>query len=170
MPKKAVTTMSLEECRRAATTADSWNDLRSKLKGKGCPAATMSQAWSEIKSNKTKPASQRSASKQIVIVLVGPEGGTRGSALKMPGAAKRAPKKVRITISPRSSGRGAPRAPIQKRRGCVQQTTAKYTSRKSPAFPANECCNDVKQGQNEHADRLYRSVADKNGVCKWMLQ
>lgn len=51
---------------------------------------------------------------------------------------------------------------------CVRQTTKKYTTRDSPAFPANECCGVVMRGQNAGRLSLYRSEPDKNGVCRWI--
>ncbi len=49
---------------------------------------------------------------------------------------------------------------------CVMKKTAKYTSEKrpSPAFEANKCCDEYRWGNDTY---LYRSVADKKGVCKW---
>ena len=49
---------------------------------------------------------------------------------------------------------------------CVMKKTAKYTSEKrvSPAFEANNCCGEYRWGNDMF---LYRSNADKNGVCKW---
>ena len=41
---------------------------------------------------------------------------------------------------------------------------AKYRNRPSPPFPANSCCNQVMPGNN---GLMYKSVPDKNGVCKW---
>jgi hypothetical protein len=49
---------------------------------------------------------------------------------------------------------------------CDSQKTKKYTTRPSPAFPANECCGEVKVGND---GRMYISVANKNGVCSWKL-
>ena len=49
---------------------------------------------------------------------------------------------------------------------CVKQTTKKYTSpkRKSPPYPANECCGEIYEGNDGNT---YESVADKKGICKW---
>lgn len=49
---------------------------------------------------------------------------------------------------------------------CAQQTTKKYTARKSPAYPANECCGKKLVGND---GRPYESRPDKNGVCRWYL-
>lgn len=38
--------------------------------------------------------------------------------------------------------------PPKKSRGCVEQTTAKYRSRPSPPFPANECCDQIMKGND----------------------
>lgn len=56
------------------------------------------------------------------------------------------------------------RKPQEKKTGCVKQTTAKYAKRKSPPFPANECCGKRKKGND---GTMYVSVPDKNNVCRW---
>ena len=43
----------------------------------------------------------------------------------------------------------------------------KYASRKSPPFPANECCGLRKVGNDGH---LYESVSNSKGVCAWKLK
>ena len=50
--------------------------------------------------------------------------------------------------------------------GCIRQTTKKYVTRKSPPFPANECKNSVKIGND---GQMYRSTPDKNKVYRWKL-
>lgn len=50
---------------------------------------------------------------------------------------------------------------------CEKQTTKHYTERPSPPYPANTCCGSVKKGND---GRMYQSVADKNGVCRWILK
>lgn len=47
---------------------------------------------------------------------------------------------------------------------CVEQTTKKYTSRGSPAYPAQKCPDIVKRGND---GSLYESRPDKNGVYRW---
>tara|TARA_Y100000389_G_scaffold9587_2_gene8910 strand:- start:25 stop:1224 length:1200 start_codon:yes stop_codon:yes gene_type:complete len=49
---------------------------------------------------------------------------------------------------------------------CVKQTTKKYTSpkRKSPPYPANECCGETYEGNDGNT---YESIANKKGVCQW---
>jgi len=49
---------------------------------------------------------------------------------------------------------------------CIIQTQKKYTSRKSPPYPANECCGEVKMGND---GKGYISLGNKNGVCRWVL-
>ena len=49
---------------------------------------------------------------------------------------------------------------------CIRQTTKKYVTRKSPPFPANECKNSVKIGND---GQMYRSTPDKNRVYRWKL-
>jgi len=52
-------------------------------------------------------------------------------------------------------------------RGCVKQTTAKYTNRPSPPYPANECCGRLMEGND---GRVYRSNPNRNGVCAWKIE
>lgn len=49
---------------------------------------------------------------------------------------------------------------------CEEQTTKKYTSRKSPPYPANECKESEKIGND---GKMYKSVGNKNGVHRWIL-
>jgi hypothetical protein len=52
-----------------------------------------------------------------------------------------------------------------KKRGCKSQSQKKYTKRRSPPYPANECCNKVMIGNDGNK---YKSVANVNGVCRWI--
>ena len=47
-------------------------------------------------------------------------------------------------------------------RGCSRQSTSKYMSRKSPPYPANNCCGMTKRGNDGN---MYRSSGSKH--CKW---
>ena len=49
---------------------------------------------------------------------------------------------------------------------CLKQTTKKYTSpkRKSPPYPANECCGKELMGNNK---KMWKSIRNKKGVCQW---
>ncbi len=80
---------------------------------------------------------------------------------KVKSAAKAGKKRVSATKKRSASAK----------KGCVKQTTKKYTTRPSPPYPANECCGmeDVR-GQNKGKGYLYRSSPDANGVCKWKRQ
>ena len=49
---------------------------------------------------------------------------------------------------------------------CTVQTQKKYTSRPGPPYPANECCGEVKMGND---GKGYISLGNKNGVCRWVL-
>lgn len=46
-----------------------------------------------------------------------------------------------------------------------QMSIKKYAKRPSPPFPANECKNTTKKGNN---GKFYKSTADKKGVYKWI--
>jgi len=48
--------------------------------------------------------------------------------------------------------------------GCRKQSTAKYTNRPSPPFPANECHGRVKVG---NSGDLFESVANSRGIYQW---
>jgi len=41
----------------------------------------------------------------------------------------------------------------------------KYTTRKSPPYPANEYCGKRKRGND---GKMYLSKPNKNGVCRWV--
>ena len=51
-------------------------------------------------------------------------------------------------------------------RGCVKQYTKKYMSRKSPAYPANQCRGRTMYGE----DGIYKSTENSNGVYTWKKQ
>ena len=48
--------------------------------------------------------------------------------------------------------------------GCVPSTDKKYASRNGPPYPANKCCGAELLGND---GLMYRSVANKKGVCSW---
>lgn len=78
--------------------------------------------------------------------------------------AKAGVKKAVAKKSPPKTIRGA-RSP-ELLEGCTKSQLKKYMSRKSPPFPANQCCGQVLVGND---GREYISKADKNGVCRWSL-
>ena len=49
---------------------------------------------------------------------------------------------------------------------CVKQTNKKYTSpkRKSPPYPANECCGEIYEGNDGNT---WESIKNKKGICQW---
>ncbi len=51
------------------------------------------------------------------------------------------------------------------KRGCSLQSTKKYRSRKSPPYPANNCCGATKKGNDGNT---YKSVKASNGICRWV--
>lgn len=87
--------------------------------------------------------------------LVGKVIPSKGAKKVKPDAKKRSVKKpaAKKTAKPASASRG-----------CTLQTQKKYTGRPSPPYPANECCWSMKKGNNS---KLFLSVPDKNGVCRW---
>ena len=48
----------------------------------------------------------------------------------------------------------------------TRKVDKKYLTRNSPPYPANEHCGEIKTGNDK---KMYKSVADKNKVCKWKL-
>jgi hypothetical protein len=48
---------------------------------------------------------------------------------------------------------------------CIKITTAKYTFRNSPPYPANKCKSMKKKGSD---GKFYLSQPDKNGIYKWI--
>ncbi len=55
--------------------------------------------------------------------------------------------------------------PKSKPRSASRMSTKKYTSRKSPPFPANKMCGSVKKGNDGN---MYKSKRGSNGVCRWI--
>lgn len=49
---------------------------------------------------------------------------------------------------------------------CIKSTLKKYKSRNSPPYPANDCPNQIKHGNDGNK---YISIEDKNGIFKWHL-
>jgi hypothetical protein len=77
----------------------------------------------------------------------------------------------------RSKGRSRPRAASRTRRSrtrrsssgsrrgrCVRQTSARYTTRGSPPFPANQCRGETKRGND---GTMFRSTPNIRGICTW---
>jgi hypothetical protein len=50
---------------------------------------------------------------------------------------------------------------------CVRSNATKYTNRKSPPYPANNCKNMVMKGND---NKEYISTPDKNGVYHWHIK
>jgi hypothetical protein len=48
---------------------------------------------------------------------------------------------------------------------CIEQKTKKYTSRSSPPYSANECKNEIKNGNN---GKPWKSVPNKHMIYKWI--
>lgn len=65
----------------------------------------------------------------------------------------------------KSSQKGGKRKSSQKGGACKKQTTKKYATRPSPPYPANECCNKRKRGND---GRMWVSKAASNGICRWV--
>jgi len=86
-------------------------------------------------------------------------------------SAKKAPKANKKSVKVNKKATKANKKTVKKSaspkkaRGCTAQTTAKYASRPSPPYPANECCGEKFKGNDGN---YYVSKADKNGRCKWI--
>lgn len=79
-----------------------------------------------------------------------------------------AKKKLRKSPKPKKSKSRksvSKKAKSPAKRGCTRQTTSKYTSRPSPPYPANECCDKVYRGND---GQIYQSQMAKNGVYRWV--
>ena len=50
---------------------------------------------------------------------------------------------------------------------CVIQTSKKYTTRKSPPYPANKCRGKILRGNDGN---MYRSASNINGVYTWRIK
>ena len=68
--------------------------------------------------------------------------------------------------SPKRSYKKKSRSPTRssKSGGCSVQYTSKYSSRKSPPYPANHCCGQVMVGND---GKSWQSRPDKKGICHW---
>jgi hypothetical protein len=93
-------------------------------------------------------------------------GGAGGSPKASPrrasparGASPRRPSPVRGASPSRGTTSKA-------RRDCVKQTSAKYLSRPSPPYPANECCGKHILGNDGN---MYTSLKNKAGICQWKM-
>ena len=54
----------------------------------------------------------------------------------------------------------------KKKHTVTRKVDKKYLTRDSPPYPANEHCGEKKKGND---GKMYISVADKNGICRWKL-
>lgn len=55
------------------------------------------------------------------------------------------------------------------RKDCSKQSTKKYTSRKSPPYPANQCCGETKLG-NDGNEYISVKFSTRSGEhCRWQL-
>jgi len=50
------------------------------------------------------------------------------------------------------------------KKGSIKQSGTKYTTRKSPPFPANDYCGKKMKGNDGN---MYESKPNKNNVCAW---
>ncbi len=80
---------------------------------------------------------------------------------------KKSPGKKRSLVkrSPKTTKKSVRKSKVASPRGCTPQHTSKYTSRPSPPYPANECCNRQMRGNDGN---MYVSKMDKKGICKWI--
>jgi hypothetical protein len=52
----------------------------------------------------------------------------------------------------------------KKKHNLTRKIDKKYLTRDSPPYPANEHCGETKKGNDGN---MYKSVPDKNKICKW---
>ena len=56
----------------------------------------------------------------------------------------------------------------RKKRGCVEQTIAKYQNRKSPPYPANECpLGKILQGNPDYGLSYWITAENAKGIQQW---
>lgn len=90
-------------------------------------------------------------------------------------APKKAPPRGKIPpvrrsrrVSRRSSGRtvgdNSPNPLVGQNYACKQSSLKKYRSRPGPPYPAQDCANEMKRGND---GQTYLSMPDKNGVFRW---
>lgn len=81
--------------------------------------------------------------------------------IKVPKTSK-PPKALKTSKPPK-----APKTFQPKDNECVDMSRyAKYKKRKSPPYPANKCCGEIKKGND---GRKYISKPNVNNVCRWVL-
>ena len=68
----------------------------------------------------------------------------------------RKPQATRKTTTTRKTGAA---------RGCTVQSTKKYSTRPSPAMPANNCCGMTMVGNDGN---IWKSVPNVKGICRWV--
>ena len=54
----------------------------------------------------------------------------------------------------------------RKKHNVTKKQTKKYATRSSPPYPANEHCGETMEGND---GKSYKSVPNKNNVCRWVL-
>ena len=74
---------------------------------------------------------------------------------------KASSRKASKKLSRKASSR---KASSKKASGCVKLSTKKYAKRPGPPFPANQCCDREKMGND---GIFYRSVMNRKGICSW---
>ena len=75
---------------------------------------------------------------------------------------RKSPKK-----SPRKSPKKSPKKSNVKsplKNNCIISTKNKYLNRPSPPYPAQNCKNEIKIGNDSF---IYQSLPDKNNIYKW---
>jgi len=91
----------------------------------------------------------------------------RKSKVKSPRKSKvKSPRKSNVE-SPRKSNVESPRksnVESQLKNNCIISTKNKYLNRPSPPYPAQNCKNKYKLGNDSF---IYQSLPDKNNIYKW---
>ena len=125
-----------------------------KRKSKSKPKKRKSKSKPKKRKSKSKPKKRKSKSKP--------------KKRKSKSKPKSKPKRRKSKSKPKRSKSKPKRSKSKsKPKGCVKQTTKKYTSRKSPSFPANQCCGRTMVGND---GKQYFSKRASNGVCRWVLK
>jgi hypothetical protein len=123
-----------------------------KSKRKSRAKAQSKRRSKKKRSRKSKRKSKRRSKKKR----------SRKSKRKSKRRSKKRRSKRRSRKSKRKSKRRSKKSKASS--GCKKQNTKKYALRGSPPFPANKCQGKKKKGND---GRMYKSVANKNGIHAW---
>ena len=89
------------------------------------------------------------------------------SKVKAPRKSKvKAPRKSKVKLPRKSKVKSPSKSNVesQLKNNCIISTKNKYLNRPSPPYPAQNCKNKYKLGNDSF---IYQSLPDKNNIYKW---